>query len=68
LVEEKLHGIANVAERVIALDLGKVAWTRAAADVNAAALAATYLGVDRGVANQVELAVPDSGMTATHGA
>ena len=47
LVEEKLHGIAHVAERVIALDLGKVAWTRAASEVNAAALAATYLGVDR---------------------
>ena len=68
LVEEKLHGIANVAERVIALDLGRVAWTRAAADVNAAALAATYLGVDRAVAAQVEEAAPDSGMTAAHGA
>ena len=58
LVEEKLHGIAHVAERVVALDLGKVAWTRAAADVNAAALAATYLGVDREVAAQVEEASP----------
>ncbi len=68
LVEEKLHGIANVAERVIALDLGEVAWTRDAADVNAAALAATYLGVDRAVAAQMETALPDPGMTATHGA
>jgi ABC-type branched-subunit amino acid transport system ATPase component/ABC-type branched-subunit amino acid transport system permease subunit len=54
LVEEKLHGIANVAERVIALDLGRVAWTRRASEVNAAALAATYLGVDRDLAAEVE--------------
>jgi ABC-type branched-subunit amino acid transport system ATPase component/branched-subunit amino acid ABC-type transport system permease component len=58
LVEEKLHGIANVAERVIALDLGRVAWTRAASDVNAAALAATYLGVDRDTAEQIEESAP----------
>jgi ABC-type branched-subunit amino acid transport system ATPase component len=64
LVEEKLHGIAHVAERVIALDLGKVAWIRAAADVNAAALAATYLGVDREVAAQVEEAAPGAGVGA----
>jgi ABC-type branched-subunit amino acid transport system ATPase component len=54
LVEEKLHGIAHVAERVIALDLGKVAWTRNASEVDAAALAATYLGVDRALAEEVE--------------
>ena len=54
LVEEKLHGIAHVAERVVALDLGRVAWTRAASEVNAAALAATYLGVDRSTASRVE--------------
>ena len=54
LVEEKLHGIAHVAERVVALDLGRVAWTRAASEVNAAALAATYLGVDRVEAERLE--------------
>ncbi len=61
LVEEKLHGIAHVAERVIALDLGQVAWTRAAADVDAAALAATYLGVDRELADRVEQCLTRSG-------
>ncbi len=54
LVEEKLHGIAHVAERVIALDLGKVAWARNASEVDAEALAATYLGIDRGLAEEVE--------------
>ncbi len=58
LVEEKLHGIAHVAERVVALDLGRVAWTRAASEVNAAALAATYLGVDRATAARIEAAGP----------
>jgi ABC-type branched-subunit amino acid transport system ATPase component len=67
LVEEKLHGIAHVAERVIALDLGHVAWIRAAADVNAASLAATYLGVDREVAAQVEEAAPGAGVGAAPG-
>ncbi len=56
LVEEKLHGIAHVAEKVIALDLGEVAWVRKASEVNAAALAATYLGVDRSLAAEVEQA------------
>ncbi len=63
LVEEKLHGIAHVAERIIALDLGHVAWTRDASQVDAAALAATYLGVDRDVAADVEKA-PDAAATA----
>jgi ABC-type branched-subunit amino acid transport system ATPase component len=67
LVEEKLHGIANVAERVIALDLGRVAWTRAASEVNAAALAATYLGVDRDLAAEVEEAA-DADAASVHGA
>jgi ABC-type branched-subunit amino acid transport system ATPase component/branched-subunit amino acid ABC-type transport system permease component len=64
LVEEKLHGIAHVAERVIALDLGRVAWMRAASEVDAAALAATYLGVDRDLATQVEEAAPGAGVGA----
>jgi ABC-type branched-subunit amino acid transport system ATPase component/branched-subunit amino acid ABC-type transport system permease component len=63
LVEEKLHGIAHVAESVIALDLGRVAWTRAASEVDAAALAATYLGVDRATAASLEGA-PDAGVGA----
>jgi ABC-type branched-subunit amino acid transport system ATPase component len=67
LVEEKLHGIAHVAERIIALDLGRVAWTRDASQVSAAALAATYLGVDRETAAQVEDAAPDAGVGAAHG-
>jgi ABC-type branched-subunit amino acid transport system ATPase component/branched-subunit amino acid ABC-type transport system permease component len=67
LVEEKLHGIANVAERVIALDLGKVAWTRDASQVNAAALAETYLGVDRELAAEVEDAA-DVADATVHGA
>ncbi|HEX4015119.1 MAG TPA: ATP-binding cassette domain-containing protein [Frankiaceae bacterium] len=67
LVEEKLHGIANVAERVIALDLGRVAWTREASQVNAAALAATYLGVDRDLAAEVEEAA-DADAASVHGA
>jgi ABC-type branched-subunit amino acid transport system ATPase component len=58
LVEEKLHGIAHVAEQVVALDLGRVAWTRAASEVNAAALAATYLGVDRATAARIESETP----------
>jgi ABC-type branched-subunit amino acid transport system ATPase component/branched-subunit amino acid ABC-type transport system permease component len=66
LVEEKLHGIAHVAERVIALDLGKVAWVRDASEVNAAALAATYLGVDRELAAEVEEAAEAD--AAVHGA
>ncbi len=66
LVEEKLHGIAHVAERVIALDLGKVAWSRAASEVSAAALAATYLGVDRELAAEVEAAEADA--ASVHGA
>jgi ABC-type branched-subunit amino acid transport system ATPase component/branched-subunit amino acid ABC-type transport system permease component len=64
LVEEKLHGIAHVAERVIALDLGRVAWTRAASEVDAAALAATYLGVDRDLAARVEGASSGAGVVA----
>jgi ABC-type branched-subunit amino acid transport system ATPase component/branched-subunit amino acid ABC-type transport system permease component len=71
LVEEKLHGIANVAERVIALDLGRIAWTRDASEVNAAALAATYLGVDRDLAAEVEEAADadaDADAATVHGA
>jgi ABC-type branched-subunit amino acid transport system ATPase component/branched-subunit amino acid ABC-type transport system permease component len=64
LVEEKLHGIAHVAESVIALDLGRVAWTRAASEVDAAALAATYLGVDRATAKQLETAASGTGVGA----
>jgi ABC-type branched-subunit amino acid transport system ATPase component/branched-subunit amino acid ABC-type transport system permease component len=67
LVEEKLHGIANVAERVIALDLGRVAWTRDASQVSAAALAATYLGVDRDLAAEVEQAA-EADAASVHGA
>ena len=67
LVEEKLHGIAHVAERVIALDLGRVAWVRDASEVNAAALAATYLGVDRDLAAEVEEAA-DADAASVHGA
>jgi ABC-type branched-subunit amino acid transport system ATPase component/branched-subunit amino acid ABC-type transport system permease component len=67
LVEEKLHGIAHVAERVVALDLGEVAWTRDASEVNAAALAATYLGVDRELAAEVEEAAEADAATV-HGA
>ncbi len=68
LVEEKLHGIAHVAERIIALDLGRVAWARAASEVNAASLAATYLGVDRGSAQQAADGASDSGVAAPTGA
>ena len=70
LVEEKLHGIAHVAERVVALDLGKVAWTRDASEVNAAALAATYLGVDREIAAEVEEAAEaaEAADATVHGA
>jgi ABC-type branched-subunit amino acid transport system ATPase component/branched-subunit amino acid ABC-type transport system permease component len=56
LVEEKLHGIADVADQVVALDLGRVAWNRPAKDVDAAALAATYLGVTEQTAAAVEAA------------
>ncbi len=66
LVEEKLHGIAHVAEKVIALALGEVAWSRDASEVNAAALAATYLGVDRELAAEVEAAEADA--ASVHGA
>ena len=56
LVEEKLHGIADVADQVVALDLGRVVWNRPAKDVDAAALAATYLGVTEQTAAAVEAA------------
>jgi ABC-type branched-subunit amino acid transport system ATPase component len=60
LVEEKLHGIADVADQVVALDLGRVAWNRPAKDVDAAALAATYLGVTEQSAAAVEAAAAAS--------
>lgn len=56
LVEEKLHGIADVADQVVALDLGRVVWNRPAKDVDAAALAATYLGVTEQSVAAVEAA------------
>jgi hypothetical protein len=61
LVEEKLHGIADVADQVVALDLGRVAWNRPAKDVDAAALAATYLGVTAQSAAAVEAAAGHAG-------
>jgi ABC-type branched-subunit amino acid transport system ATPase component/branched-subunit amino acid ABC-type transport system permease component len=53
LVEEKLHGVASIAERVIAMDLGRLVWDRPAADVDASLLAETYLGIDRATAQRV---------------
>ena len=46
---------------------GKVAWTRDASEVNAAALAATYLGVDREIAAEVEEAA-EADTATVHGA
>ena len=64
LVEEKLHGIAGVADRVVALDLGRVAWSRRTADVDAAALAATYLGVTEGTGRAGAAAPAQAGDTS----